>query len=1203
MAIVELTDGSILASGGAGRNQLFHLPREGGTAGTPLATLNYPIFALALDSEGRLWAATGGGPLLRLDPVSGAILGQFGDSITQAVAVHPVNHKIYVSSGNGIEIFDPATQSFSHFSDERVGNLAFAPDGTLWGARWPSRGAVLRFDSQGKAETVVRFELPVDSLAFGKTGTNLAGLLFITTNSGELIMFDLNTRQSLIVARGGSRGDIVTATSDGRVLISQTHEIDVFKPLVAPHVLTVNPPDGVTVPLPLTSILIRFDQDMLVETANHPNSVVNPKNYQLLSDGISVSLQTLTYDRASRTAVLTFKPLAPGNYQVRVFGAIQSEAGLALAEERTTTFKATADLTSILDVQFTNSRSDRVTGTVSFDVTIANTSTHQLLLPLILQLAPSQGFDGEPMGAAGRAADGSWLIDLSENFPASGILNPGQSTTGRTVTVSVPARQPVGFDPRVSGLFAANVAPAFLTSPVTTAIAGQTYKYPAAAFDQNGDPLSYLMVRGPPGMMVDAVRGLLTWTPSLTSAERVDVILQVYDSAGAHDTQAFAIQVSGVNRAPVLTTLPAEIQGHEGERLEILVQANDPDDDPLVYWGDYLPPGAIFDATQQKLVWTPTFADAGTYPGVTFAVSDGLHSVLQRTAVVITPAAPPLAFLQPPDVVVREGDNVFLQLQATGTNALPLTFSSLLLPPGSSLDPKTGVFTWTPDFTQNGLYIVPLKVSNGESDATQTLGIAVLNVNAPPVFANLDMYEGIEGQELQIRADARDPDNPLFAPPDKTTDGTLVRVETSVSSMTVTASNLPAGATFDAETLLLHWTPGYDTAGTFSVTFTATDDGNGTGVPQSATKTITIHIANVNRAPQIPDIPNQTVQRGATLELPVSISEPDGDPVALAVTGLPRFATFTDNGNGSGLFRFTPDFGDRGDYAITLRATDNGDGGGPGKVLFKQVSFILTAESANEPPKLEWIGDKVAVADAPLLFTLKATDADQKPLTFTADGLPEGATITPTTYGQAVVQWTPVPGDIGSHNLTFRVSDDGNGNANLILTHERTIKIVVRVSNAAPVLSAITDKVVAEGVELKVTPVATDANDDSLTWSIINLPAGATFDPATGVFTWKPAVFQRGNYSGITITASDGNLSVSQGFAIQVTKTNQTPTLFAIADQAGHETVQMKFTLSATDVDGDSVTFLALTALPAGAQLNGQTGQFLWTPTYQQSGD
>ena len=68
MAIAARADGSVLASGGAGRNQLFAFGLEGGEAGNSLANLPYPVFDLAFDAAGRLWATTGGGPLLQLDP-------------------------------------------------------------------------------------------------------------------------------------------------------------------------------------------------------------------------------------------------------------------------------------------------------------------------------------------------------------------------------------------------------------------------------------------------------------------------------------------------------------------------------------------------------------------------------------------------------------------------------------------------------------------------------------------------------------------------------------------------------------------------------------------------------------------------------------------------------------------------------------------------------------------------------------------------------------------------------------------------------------------------------------------------------------------------------------------------------------------------------------------------------------------------------
>src|SRR5262249_12173562 len=155
MALVVFPDRSVLASGGAGRNQLFRFSAEGGRAGAPLATLDEPIFDLALDSQGGLWATTGGGPLLKLDPQSGTVLGRSGDGLTQALAVQPGTGRIYVSSGKGVETFDPATGSFAHYSDVRVGSLAFAPDGTLWAATWPNRGRVIRFGPEARPESML----------------------------------------------------------------------------------------------------------------------------------------------------------------------------------------------------------------------------------------------------------------------------------------------------------------------------------------------------------------------------------------------------------------------------------------------------------------------------------------------------------------------------------------------------------------------------------------------------------------------------------------------------------------------------------------------------------------------------------------------------------------------------------------------------------------------------------------------------------------------------------------------------------------------------------------------------------------------------------------------------------------------------------------------------------------------------------------
>ena len=356
----------------------------------------------------------------------------------------------------------------------------------------------------------------------------------------------------------------------------------------------------------------------------------------------------------------------------------------------------------------------------------------------------------------------------------------------------------------------------------------------------------------------------------------------------------------------------------------------------------------------------------------------------------------PPTLVRPADRTVLEGESIHIPLQASDPNGDPLTYSSTMLPGGAYLDPNTGVFDWTPGYYQHGVYQVPFTVSNGQLSRTQTTTITVLNVNAPPQFDNLGDWRVYEGQDLSFRAFALDPNNPGFMPQDRTADGTLTPLDGTPADDHLHGQR-PArkGRRSTRRRPSSTGRPATPTPGNYVVTFTATNDGDGTGVPLSSTVSVPITILNTNRAPQITFIANQTVNDGAVLTMPVQATDPDGDPLVLSAggttdLGLPSFATFIDNGDGTGTFTFAPTTDDAGNYTITLTATDNGDGGGPAAVLSTSQSFVVTVNNPNQPPHLAPIGDKVAVVGQPLQFTIHATDGDQDPLTFAALGLPGG---------------------------------------------------------------------------------------------------------------------------------------------------------------------------------------------------------------------
>jgi hypothetical protein len=89
-------------------------------------------------------------------------------------------------------------------------------------------------------------------------------------------------------------------------------------------------------------------------------------------------------------------------------------------------------------------------------------------------------------------------------------------------------------------------------------------------------------------------------------------------------------------------------------------------------------------------------------------------------------------------------------------------------------------------------------------------------------------------------------------------------------------------------------------------------------------------------------------------------------------------------------------------------------------------------------------------------------------------------------------------------------------------------------TNGPPVLGPVGDKSVDEGARLGFTISATDPDDDALTYSVSNLPEGASFDTQTRTFSWIPSSGQAGTYPDIHFEVSDRSLTDSEDITITV---------------------------------------------------------------------
>jgi len=165
--------------------------------------------------------------------------------------------------------------------------------------------------------------------------------------------------------------------------------------------------------------------------------------------------------------------------------------------------------------------------------------------------------------------------------------------------------------------------------------------------------------------------------------------------------------------------------------------------------------------------------------------------------------------------------------------------------------------------------------------------------------------------------------------------------------------------------------------------------------------------------------------------------------------------------------------------------------------------------------------------------------------------------------------------------------------------------LIINLVNEPPVLDPIGNKTVNEGEQLQFVITATDPDPgDSLTFAAADLPAGASFDPATRTFAWTPGYDQAGNYENIEFSVMDNGepLEVAvELITITVGNVNRPPVLTPLGPQEVLEGEPLEFTVTASDPDNDAIVY-STGDLPLGAGFDSATGLFSWLPDYTMAG-
>jgi Tol biopolymer transport system component len=240
-------------------------------------------------------------------------------------------------------------------------------------------------------------------------------------------------------------------------------------------------------------------------------------------------------------------------------------------------------------------------------------------------------------------------------------------------------------------------------------------------------------------------------------------------------------------------------------------------------------------------------------------------------------------------------------------------------------------------------------------------------------------------------------------------------------------------------------------------------------------------------------------------------------------TGITKVIKEASDGKsfGTPLSRFAPYMSADGKYIAFGTPTGfvSYDSNNVYDIYVGQNPFLL---AENQAPVLVPIGNKSVNEGELLQFTIFATDPDGNNLTYSAANLPLGASFNP---GTATLSWTPSFTQEGNYpNVEFTVTDDGSP----IELDTELITITVGDVNRTPFFDPIGPQEVLENEQLTFVVTATDPDGDGITLSASNLPAGASFDSQTGMFSWLPTLSQAGYYI-VTFNSTDNGIPPKMG--------------------------------------------------------------------------
>tara|TARA_R110002167_G_scaffold352262_1_gene565134 strand:- start:1303 stop:19128 length:17826 start_codon:yes stop_codon:yes gene_type:complete len=663
-----------------------------------------------------------------------------------------------------------------------------------------------------------------------------------------------------------------------------------------------------------------------------------------------------------------------------------------------------------------------------------------------------------------------------------------------------------------------NNAPVLTSAPRSQVQVDQQFLYQVEAFDSDGDTLSYTLVSGPAGMVLDS-KGLLDWTPAgsdVAGSPHTFTIL-VEDGRGGSVQASYEINVVSefVNTAPQFTTSPST-NLVVGKTYSYDANGVDADGDTILFRLVNAPDGMTIDTKTGLVQWTPSIDDLGEHT-MTVRLVDTYGAGVDQTVTLTVRSVnrPPMITSRPPtQLVINDSYDYTVLANDPDGNTLTYSLGDQTTATGITINSATGEIDWTP--TTAGTYRIHVNVFDEYG-----LGVAQLYdvevLGAPPNFApyitTRPAVEAEAGALYTYDVDAFDPN-----------------LSDTITFSLVAPDPLLADMTFDTNTGVITWTPDVSLIGQLVQFKVVASDGSLT-----STQSYSVRVQPVNELPDVGEIGDITLSAGAYFNYGVYAWDGNADPLTYSLdqASLDRGMTIDST---YGLINWQTDIDDISatPYGVTVTVSD-------GRGTPVTESFTITVEADQTAPDVtitllnnsDKIGEELSIQ----VFATDQVGVTARTLTLYSVTLNETTTVLNQTLAidaNGIARLALTEDMLGT--LTFTASAvDAAGNEGTATPVELQ---VLDPSDQSPPTVTLTSLSYYQEITapIDILGSVTDDSLDNLTWTLSAIPhdGGATKIIASGIGEltnevigrFDPTLLRNGIYT-IELEATDAGGNVS----------------------------------------------------------------------------